>query len=66
MSLLAGWESFSVVELVGYVVLTYAIYQFNNSEEDQGEKLEKDIKELDEKEMDLNEIERLTEGEIEV
>ena len=66
MSLLAGWESFSVVELVGYVVLTYAIYQFNNSEEEQGEKLEKDIKELDEKEMDLNEIERLTEGEIEV
>ena len=56
VSLLAGWESFSFTELLGYIILTYAIYQFNNSDNDLNEKLVKEIKLVNEKEMDFTEI----------
>jgi hypothetical protein len=37
MSLVSGWEKFSVVQLIGYIVLTIAIYQFNQNDGDEDE-----------------------------
>lgn len=32
ISMALGWENFSVMQFVGYCILTFGIYQFNNSE----------------------------------
>jgi uncharacterized membrane protein len=33
VSLLAGWEDFSFLQLIGYIILTIAIHQFNHGDE---------------------------------
>ena len=32
VSLLFGWEKFRLLQLIGYLVLTYSIFQFNKQE----------------------------------
>ena len=40
VSLVLGWENFSFLEFLGYCLLTFGIYQFNNCPENTSEYIE--------------------------
>lgn len=45
VSLLFGWERFRLLQLIGYVILTYSIFQFNKPEDNRVQNAELNVEE---------------------